>query len=104
MRTLAKLLMLVSLALPAAYAAAQVSSGVSGRIDAVLIDDGVIVIDGQRLVVRPSDLVITYKGQAIRSSFLDAGMSVLYSTRSDGSVYSITLIGPANVLDALDNH
>jgi hypothetical protein len=103
MRTLAKLLMLLTLALPAAYTAAQVSSGVSGKIDDVLLDDGVIVIDGKRLVVRPSDLVITYKGQPVRTSFLDAGMSVLYSTRSDGAVYSITLIGPATVLDALDN-
>lgn len=103
MRILSKLLLLLALALPAVHAAAQVMSGVSGTIEEVLMDEGLIVIDGKRLVVRPSDLVITYKGAPVRASFLDAGMTVLYSTRDDGSVSTITLIGPASVLDALQN-
>jgi hypothetical protein len=103
MRTLKQLLLLLSLALPATYAAAQVSSGVSGTIESVMMDDGIIVIDGRRLAIQAADLVITYKGQPVRASFLDAGMTVLYSTRDDGRVYSITLIGPASVLDALQN-
>ena len=102
MKTLSKLLLLLALILPA-YVGAQQMTAVSGTIDSVQMDDGIIVIDGKRLVVRAGDLVITYKGTAIRSSFLDTGMQVLYSTRPDGSVSSLTLIGPTSVLEALQN-
>ena len=97
----AVLLLVAALAAPASELAAQALSNVQGTIDEVMMDDGIIVIDGKQLVVRAADLVITYKGEPVRSSFLDTGMSVFYSTRSDGSVSEITLIGPASVLDAL---
>jgi hypothetical protein len=103
MKILAKLVLLAALVLPAAYASAQAAAGLSGTIDEVMMDDGVIVISGRRLVVRAADLVITYKGEPVRSSFLDAGMTVQYSTRSDGSVDQITLIGPAAVLEAIQD-
>jgi hypothetical protein len=103
MRMMTKLLLLLALVLPAAYAGAQQMTSVSGTIDSVLMDDGIIVIDGKRLAVRAADLAITYKGVAIRPAFLDTGMQVVYSTRADGSVSTITLIGPAAVLDALQD-
>ncbi len=103
MRMMTKLLLLLALVFPAAYAGAQQMTSVSGTIDSVLMDDGIIVIDGKRLPVRAADLAITYKGVAIRPAFLDAGMQVVYSTRADGSVSTITLIGPAAVLDALQD-
>lgn len=93
------LALLLVLALSALQVLAQAVSNVQGTIDSVMIDDGYIVIDGRQLPIRPADLVITYKGEPIRASFLDAGLSVFYSTRSDGSVSEITLVGPVTVLE-----
>lgn len=100
---LTRLLLVLALTAPAAYVSAQASS-IPGKIDSVMVDDGYIVIDGKQMPVRGGDLVITYKGEAVRTSFLAPGLNVLYSTRSDGSVSEITLLGPSNVLDQLDQH
>jgi hypothetical protein len=104
MNTLAKLLLLLALLAPAAHVSAQAQNNIQGRIDSVMIDDGVIVINGRRLAIRQAELVITYKGEPIRPFFLSEGLSVFYSTRADGSVSEITLIGPASVLDKIEKH
>ncbi len=100
---ISRLVLLLVLASPAAYVSAQVQLGVLGKIDSVMLDDGYIVIDGKRLVVREGDLVITYKGEPFRSSFLNPGLSVRYSTRADGSVSELMLIGPSLRLDRTNN-
>lgn len=102
MRTLVNLGLALLLALGALPAAAQAVTNVQGTIDSVMMDDGYIVISGRQLPVRAAELVITYKGEPVRAAFLDAGMAVFYSTRADGSVSSITLVGPVSVLEALD--
>ena len=103
MHYFSRLLLLLALMVPTAYVAAQAQSNLQGTIDRVMMDDGFIVINGKQLVVRAADLVITYQGEPIRSSFLTEGLTVFYSTRADGSVSEITLIGPANILGQFGN-
>jgi hypothetical protein len=103
MKTLPKLMLLLALTAPAALAQAQPSRGVLGKVDSVMLDDQVIVIDGKRLVVREAELVVTYKGRPVRATFVAEGLSISYSTREDGSVSEITLVGPADVLEQIDN-
>jgi hypothetical protein len=104
MRSLAKLFLLLVLVVPAAQVSAQVQNNIQGRIDSVMLDDGVIVINGRQLAIREADLVITYQGEPIRAFFLTEGLTVFYSTRADGSVSEITLIGPASILDNIEKH
>jgi c-di-GMP-binding flagellar brake protein YcgR len=103
MRTLPKLVLLLALAIPALPVSAQNPGRISGEIDEVMLDDGYIVIDGKRLVVRAGDLVITYKGEPFRATFLSQGQTIMYETRDDGSVSEITLIGPSSELDQIRN-
>lgn len=100
--TFYKLLLILVLAMPAAAGFAQSSSGF-GTIDEVMQDDGYIVIDGKRLVFDSGDVVITYNGEKMRSSFLSPGLSVRYSTDSEGKVKELVLIGPARILDQINN-
>lgn len=100
---LSRLALLLILGLSAAtHVNAQAS--INGKIDEVMLDDSYIVIDGKRMVVRAAALVITYKGEPVRASFLSEGQSVMYKTADDGSVSEITLIGPSSELDQLDKH
>lgn len=104
MHAILKLALVLVLGVPASLALAQARSNVYGTIDEVLLDDHVIVIDGERIVVREDELVITYKGEPIRPSLLDTGMSVMFSTRADGSLSEVTLVGPTDVLEELNTH
>lgn len=101
---LSRILLLLALALPAVQVSAQAQSNVRGALETIMIDDNYIVIDGKRLVVREADLVITYKGEPVRASLLSSGMTVMYSTRADGSLSELVLIGPAAELDQLNAH
>ncbi len=104
MKTFYKLALLLTLAMPAAHVSAQARGNIAGKIDSVvMLDDGYITIDGDQLVVRASELVITYKGNAVRPSVLAEGQTVRYSIRSDGSVSEIMLIGPSLELDKINN-
>jgi hypothetical protein len=98
------LVLLATLALPAAQLNAQARNNVQGRIDDVLLDDQTIIIDGEALPVYESQLVVTWKGRVLRPSLLSPGMSIFFSTADDGSVRSITLIGPAEILERIDAH
>lgn len=103
-RIVTTLVLLASLAMPAAELSAQARSNVQGRIDSVMLDDQYIVIDGQRLSLREDELVVTWNGRQLRPSLMSEGMVVFYSTHDDGTVRSITLIGPAEVLEQIDRH
>lgn len=96
--------LLAALMLPGAPLYAQKRDNVQGRIDEVMLDEQYIVIDGKRLVLREADMVVTYKGQPLRASLLAPGMALFFSTHEDGSIRTITLIGPADVLDQINNH
>lgn len=98
------LVLLASLAMPATELSAQARSNVQGTIDSVMLDDKYIIINGERLPLREDELVITWKGRQLRPSLMSEGMIVFYSTRDDGSVRTITLIGPAELLDQIDRH
>lgn len=98
------LVLLASLAMPAAPLYAQARSNVQGKIDSVMLDEHYIVINGERLPLREDELVVTWNGRQLRASLMSEGMTVFYSTRDDGSVRSITLIGPADELQKIDQH
>jgi hypothetical protein len=100
---LCKLLLVLLIGLPV-HAGAQAVSNVLGTLESGLLEGGFIVIDGARLVVRADELVITYEGKAVRNSVLQEGLRVFYSTRADGSVSELTLVGPAEILEQLDNN
>ena len=98
------LVLLTALMMPGAQLAAQVRSNVQGTIDSVMLDEQYIVIDGERLTLREADLVVMWKGTQLRASLLEPGMSIFFSTHDDGSIRSITLVGPADVLEQLAEH
>jgi|SRR5690606_4489767 len=101
--TIPKLLMLLALAAPA-WVQAQAQRNVHGTIDEVMLDEQYIVIDGKRLVVRGSEVVVTYKGEPVDIVLLTEGLTAMYNTRADGSISEITLIGPTAVLEAFKQH
>lgn len=81
----------------------DVSPLLSGTIDAVVQDDGYIVISGTRYAWRDPDVVITYNNREIRSAFLSAGQRVSYRARSDGSISMIAVVSPNRELDQVDS-
>ncbi|HEY0961776.1 MAG TPA: hypothetical protein VGE69_05405 [Pseudomonadales bacterium] len=97
-------MLLASLAMPAAELSAQARSNVQGTIDSVMLDEQYIVVDGERMPLREDELVVTWKGEALRPSLLKPGMSIFFSTQDDGTIRSITLIGPADLLEQIDAH
>lgn len=97
------LLLVLFLSLQVDVVAAQVTSAF-GTIDEVKQDDGYIVIDGSTFDFKVSEVVINYGNRRVRASFLSPGLRISYITRNDGSISDITLIGPTNVLEQLDNH
>lgn len=104
MKTLFTLVQALAFTLSTALACAQGARSISGKIDEFMIDDHYMVIDGKRLVVNEGDLVITYKGEAVSPSLVSRGLTIFYSTRADGSVSEIVLVGPAARLERLNDH
>ena len=102
MKAIGKLLLALALALPAMQAGAQALRNVSGTIEKFAIDEHYMIVDGKRLVVNEEGLVITYKGQVWSPSLVSPGLTIQYSTRADGSVTEIVLIGPAARLDRVN--
>lgn len=81
---------------------AQVESRL-GTIDAVMQDDGYIVIDDNTFDLKGGEVSVSYRGREVRLSFLSPGITIRYTTDSDGVITRIELIGPANVLEQLDS-
>ena len=103
MKTYARWLLVAALAAPTLALHAQAVSNASGTIEEFMIDEGYMVVDGKRVAIREADLVITYKGETIRPSLVSPGLTIFYSTRADGTVSEITLIGPVTRLEQIDN-
>src|SRR5688500_14249675 len=59
-------MLLASLAMPAAELSAQARSNLQGTIDSVMLDERYIVVDGERMPLREDELVVTWKGEALR--------------------------------------
>jgi hypothetical protein len=70
-----------------------------GVIDAIMQQDGYILIDGRRHEWRNGEVTVTYRGQPRRSSILAEGQRIEFRLNPDDSVRSVVVIAPDRILD-----
>lgn len=76
----------------------------SGTIQAISQDDGVIVVSGQKLIYREGEVRIRYDGREIPSVYLRSGMRVTYRANAQGHVTDIIIAAPDSELEKMDNN
>lgn len=93
------------LLLASSMASAQgvLTSTQTGTIQQESQDDGYLVISGQRYGYSDALTTIFLNGEQVDAEVLDEGLVVRYTLNRDGMLVRIELLGPANLLPALDD-
>ena len=98
-RTIGVVLLLASMS---AAAQGVLTSAQTGTIQLEAQDDGYITISGQNYGYDNQITQVTLNGEEIGGDALDEGLVVRYTLNGDGRLTRIEILGPMNMIRALE--
>lgn len=100
-----QLVMLALLVTLVSTSHAQVTSELrTGTIEAINQEEGYIVVSGVTVPYDEGGVRLSYREQAVRTTFLRPGLLIRYRLNQNGTIGEIVLMGPTRVLMEIDQH
>ncbi len=99
--TIAMLLLLVTFS---ASAQGVLAGAQTGTIQVEAQDDGFLTISGQNFDFRNGISLVFLNGQQVGDEALDEGLVVRYTLNRDGVLARIEILGPLNMIQALEDN
>jgi len=76
----------------------------TGVIEALQQDEGYLVVSGRRLPFNDEYTRVLHDGRPLAAHYLVRGMVIRYRLGGDGTLQRIEVLGPAELLRALERH